>query len=705
MLTNKIIANFYFEAIDRDFDIFEVTNELDTNVDINILDINTKDQRYLARSVVYTWGRTCYMMFDKGGMTDVLLRDIFEQSSFDGYLVKKINLSERPNGCFLFYDNSLLLLQLLLNSLSTSYDKEERYNNLTGKLYYFNPTQNKKASRSLILQEICLEKGMTLFPRIVTFRKMPIGFRDQNNTPYIIDKNTSRLRKLIKADKLKEAYFKKGFDGTHASAPYIGFYYQDYEISKAKAMYEVCEDIKENLNKYVKIEFSNFEIESVQSENTTIHSDFEINEVVRRIATKGIRFVNLAGENGKDTLKQWNNVCKSLGIPCRSTSKIDDNKYNIIIIHDSNYYNENNLNDPHKRDYGCAIVQHVIAEHFREKTPTDIQNLSPRYKVVLTELLIKEDVMHSQISLVDWHDFGFDKPISFVTRTPCNSNDVKWNVFTVITIDIDGSFVTKTIKESDWSVDLQTNSTDYSIMECFKTQHNNNDFQVDMVVFEDIDNPYIIRHTGERTIPDVEYIGKQMDKTNPKRKIRTGLILEHLNAFELEYGYSEYCNLIREMLERCGEYISREDLHIKGYKTEKTHFYDYLESMTGEIVTPKIKRKKEDPAQLDNLVGIKYYRTPKSSSGYDSYSYSYTVGSKDYSSFKFSIPKAYLVRQIIRKNRLEPDKDFVEKLLGLMQVGFVKFKENTVLPFPNKYLNEIVKLLTVREPFTFGVNQ
>jgi len=242
-------------------------------------------------------------------------------------------------------------------------------------------------------------------------------------------------------------------------------------------------------------------------------------------------------------------------------------------------------------------------------------------------------------------------------------------------------------------------------MECFKTQHNNNDFQVDMVVFEDIDNPYIIRHTGERTIPDVEYIGKQMDKTNPKRKIRTGLILEHLNAFELEYGYSEYCNLIREMLERCGEYISREDLHIKGYKTEKTHFYDYLESMTGEIVTPKIKRKKEDPAQLDNLVGIKYYRTPKSSSGYDSYSYSYTVGSKDYSSFKFSIPKAYLVRQIIRKNRLEPDKDFVEKLLGLMQVGFVKFKENTVLPFPNKYLNEIVKLLTVREPFTFGVNQ
>ena len=39
-----------------------------------------------------------------------------------------------------------------------------------------------------------------------------------------------------------------------------------------------------------------------------------------------------------------------------------------------------------------------------------------------------------------------------------------------------------------------------------------------------------------------------------------------------------------------------------------------------------------------------------------------------------------------------------------MQVGFVKYNENTVLPFPNKYLNEITRLLKGRDPITFGVN-
>ena len=118
-----------------------------------------------------------------------------------------------------------------------------------------------------------------------------------------------------------------------------------------------------------------------------------------------------------------------------------------------------------------------------------------------------------------------------------------------------------------------------------------------------------------------------------------------------------------------------------------------------------IKRTHEDPAQLDNLVGIKYFRTPCYSGGYDPCSYSYAVGAKDYSSFKLSMPKAYLVRQIIRKNGTEPDKVFIEKLLNLMQVGFVKYNENTVLPFPNKYLNEITRLLKGRDPITFGVNQ
>jgi len=92
MLTNRIKARYNIEEIDKNFDIFEVSSDLEKDIDKNILDIDTDDKRYIARSVVYTWGKTCFMMFDKGCMTDVILRGIFEKSGADGYLVKKVNL-------------------------------------------------------------------------------------------------------------------------------------------------------------------------------------------------------------------------------------------------------------------------------------------------------------------------------------------------------------------------------------------------------------------------------------------------------------------------------------------------------------------------------------------------------------------------------------------------------------------------------------
>ena len=69
MLTNRIKAKYNIEEIDKDFDIFEVSSDSEKDIDKNILDINTDDKRYNARSVVYTWGKTCFMMFDKGYMT------------------------------------------------------------------------------------------------------------------------------------------------------------------------------------------------------------------------------------------------------------------------------------------------------------------------------------------------------------------------------------------------------------------------------------------------------------------------------------------------------------------------------------------------------------------------------------------------------------------------------------------------------------
>ena len=68
--------------------------------------------------------------------------------------------------------------------------------------------------------------------------------------------------------------------------------------------------------------------------------------------------------------------------------------------------------------------------------------------------------------------------------------------------------------------------------------------------------------------------------------------------------------------------------------------------------------------------------------------YCYVVG--QYDTPNQSIPTSPVVRQILRADCAQPSEEVVMKLLEMMQVGFVRMKNYTVLPFPVKYLREIL---------------
>jgi hypothetical protein len=55
-----------------------------------------------------------------------------------------------------------------------------------------------------------------------------------------------------------------------------------------------------------------------------------------------------------------------------------------------------------------------------------------------------------------------------------------------------------------------------------------------------------------------------------------------------------------------------------------------------------------------------------------------------------SITTSPVVRQILRADGEKPSEVVITKLLELMQVGFVRTKTYTVLPFPAKYLREVM---------------
>ena len=59
-----------------------------------------------------------------------------------------------------------------------------------------------------------------------------------------------------------------------------------------------------------------------------------------------------------------------------------------------------------------------------------------------------------------------------------------------------------------------------------------------------------------------------------------------------------------------------------------------------------------------------------------------------------SIANSPVVRQIYRKDKYTPEREFIDKIISMLQVGFVNFKKYTVLPFPAKYLREMMNYQT-----------
>ena len=68
--------------------------------------------------------------------------------------------------------------------------------------------------------------------------------------------------------------------------------------------------------------------------------------------------------------------------------------------------------------------------------------------------------------------------------------------------------------------------------------------------------------------------------------------------------------------------------------------------------------------------------------------YCYVVG--QYDTPNQSISTSPVMRQILRADCAQPSEEVVSKLLEMMLVGFVKMKNYTVLPFPAKYLRELL---------------
>lgn len=694
MLTNRINVIFNLENIDTDFDIYKVEKANKDYYKYNILD--SAIYEFKAVAVQWTFGATALVLFNKGEVTEQQFKESI-MKKYEDVKIQKIDLFDSEQ-CKCFQYQNRLLAQLLMNSMRTPKHDELRYSNLTGKLFYHNPVWKRKDKLTgkvdiIRFLEIVIDPGMYLNLNHETFRRVD---REELGT-HVIDSKTGEFRRKLKSDTNTTAYKKGSLRHSHFRVD--NFDMTDYEHfckSKMGIMERFLKDVKNNLSKYMSIEFmerkdaKEYNISNLEKKGITEH---EYGEMLNK---KGVVIVD---EIGTEKSKEMVNLLSMelltyYGVEV-SIGALTPGVYNIRIIHNEEYYIENELPDPHNNIKGY-IVQHMTeeAEHFTESSGS-----SPAVRKIVQELIIKGDVKEKSISIYDWKRLDSGKNWTFVQRkrrkTESGENVKHINFanreakcyfdYYRLQIDCNGKLTFDSFCDADHDISEEWEKIccAYDLMEGKQFRIKN---KVDGLLYSDIDNIHAIVETREKTLPNITAIMNMLQETDEKQKIQKNILLQAINEFELEYpDYFENVKKWKTILLDKEEIITKKEVKkVLNMRTNAASMFNRFLHEKFDIWIYGEWRKEEFDAiyQIGNLLNIKYEYNDNDYD--DGHTFVYYVGAK---SKRISYPNACCIRKVVSLG----DKLEYEEMLPLMAVEFVRNNQYTVLPFPYKYLREYIE--------------
>ena len=728
MITNQIItSNWNYPLIDERFDIFKLS--YDDTFNKNILDI--QDDRVKFVSTVYLTGRTAYCMTKKKTVNEMDIRTAimknFSNLESNMLHVERIplqmlsNMGEK-NILQAFGYKKQALLQLLINStLNNPVFEEDAYNNITGRCYFYNRLWNDNPDEKIELVDFTMDNKMTLYPTVATFiKEKPL----KPSYKLVYDTSRNVIRKATRDDDESVTYYRKGKEGTHATRHAVGTTLQDWESSRLACLAKFYTAIKDELDDYVSLSFDQFETENLTVESLDIgdkaiadihrtnginvidHIAFSKKEKDKTTALDRRRVIWIEECKGKvvDAIRQY---CKANDIAFCLSPDRDIYRSNLCLVRDKDFYDINkDLDDRHIVDENC-VYQHVTVP-FRDS------GFNEMICVLLKELVIKSDLMEKRIRLTDWGKFGFDTSMNFfIANYTKNDDETTSAQIAGMTIRPDGSFTTRQFPIPDIK---NFDSTPFSlyetqIIDCFRSESKKGkyfDRYLEMALWpeEDILDAYIIKRTNIRALSDIEEMKRSFDNEKDDTVYDAGTILDAIKNFQNcgNPRHEEVCENICKYLTDKATISKRELLPLlkpsikEGKKTSK------IDSTVKEAIseaTHTILRVSRT-AESEKNMGIDAYKhihlwlhEEDEGTSWSKMTYNYTVGMVDKP--KQRIANSPIVRQIYCKEGDDPDRVFVDKILSLLQVGFVKFKNYTVLPFPAKYLREMLNYQTSKK--------
>lgn len=658
---NIVNPKLNYLNIDNKFSIVRFTTS-ENYIPFGAQFIDAFSQNIKAKRVVFENGRSLYTLFAKAELKDINIRaeiDKIEGAEVLTFSVlKNIEIQQIPVH---------LLVQLLINSLSSPKHHRLRFNNLTGKLFLYNESlfeRRKFKDDRLITKipaiEFKVHSDLNIELRTTTFTSLLLKTKlDFSRKPlhkyakYTYSHATKSMRRIIDGENLdaKDVFIIKQEPRKKTIIPFLDFNELDsFQESKMGFMAETLEKIEDKLSEYLQLAFKEASVKNTF--RTADQAQQDINSIISQTKIP-VNIINAVGETAEDYIEVFQDALKTI-LPTTQTTISGNHKkqaLNIRLVHNKDYYDKNGIQD--KYDTSLTNTQHLTIEDFK-------YNNTSAVKAILKELLIKGDIEKRQVSIVDWAQYNFTNDYVFGIK-----DDEKF-IFLKITSSGKMQFE---IKEQT----LFNQSEFDDLISIF-----DEDSTVEGVVKNHLGHINVIKRTVLYTLPNFKEIHSQLKAESKSENFKISDVKLWLSETDIaEKDKHHYQTIFNNWDEEC---ISKSNLlQIIDHRSVKKKLSKHILEKTG-IVVKSYMRDKTKYDLMDSNLDIHSY----SENGRLFY-YVGTIGD----GMRTKIGRASIIREI---SGFQDAPIFFDEMLPLMNVDFVRYGDLTVIPFPFKYLREWIKI-------------
>ena len=672
--TNQMEIDFEFEAIAKDFSIFEARRDQGNYWKSRVPDVALQECKALA--VVYERGPSCYILYHRASVEQHSLKQVLECCE-DNVRVQEISAQEMAE------TKKHLLAQLLCNALPSIQANGELYHNVTGNLYYMQPSwvnYRKEVLASFWTLQISFTKDCCVKLDVKTFSNVRIKQDSKNKPQYLFDPECYILRRALRDDPGNSTdRFVIGAlnQRRRNTVPFLEFgSLTDYQNCKVGILHQFLRDVQTSLSPYLSLTIVSLDESTHLGVSGSVDS---MTGIRNRLRETPLYLEDTVQDEHSRTLismlryelAQYSEVTLMEGTPEKGDALLR-------IIHYPPFYEEHPEDDEYSKAPKHCIVQHITVEDFQltgmngrgTKEKEDHKLLK-----VIQELAIKIDVNRRQMTCYDWSKLGFNKPITFVVATFDYKNQSEPISYDMLRVQPSGELYFESWQQSF----CEDNSEREKISAAFETPYGKFDTTIKGLVYEEEDNIHIIYDTDRYTLPNMQDLELVLSATRDDEQIPVMPLVETIQKYACSLSGTERarCQIILDAINQHGMKVSRKELrHILNLKSNLgKQINRFIFEESGVLIGNALKSARNKEALFGGVLGIRHFCKDDAQ-----YYYSGYLGK----SINRSFPHACRIRKVCSTGQTLQ----FQRYLPLLEVDFIRANGWTVIPFPFKYLRE-----------------